>query len=150
MKACEDRHRCAQAARLRHRHLRAQPCAATGAAGGCASLTRAVPRAALRQEYAPEYVVRCREQDCDWIDDLGSRFRAVIETAGNYSVAEQFAIPIDLRRESAELFHAPHYVLPPLTPCRSVVTIHDCIHLRFPQYLPSKLGYAYARAQMWT
>jgi glycosyltransferase involved in cell wall biosynthesis len=67
-----------------------------------------------------------------------------------YSIAEQFALPMALRREGAELFHEPHYVLPPLTPCRSVVTIHDCIHLRFPQYLPSKLGYAYARAQMWS
>ena len=54
-----------------------------------------------------------------------------------------------LRRERADLFHAPHYVLPPLTPCRSVVTIHDCIHLRFPQYLPSRLGYAYARGSLW-
>jgi glycosyltransferase involved in cell wall biosynthesis len=56
---------------------------------------------------------------------------------------------MDLRRERADLFHAPHYVLPPLTPCRSVVTIHDCIHLRFPQYLPSRIGYAYARASLW-
>ena len=40
-------------------------------------------------------------------------------------------------------------MLPPLTPCRSVVTIHDCIHLRFPQYLPNRLGYAYARTSMW-
>ena len=55
-------------------------------------------------------------------------------------------MPLDLRRERADLFHAPHYVLPPLTPCRSVVTIHDCIHLRFPQYLPNRLGYAYARS----
>ena len=67
-----------------------------------------------------------------------------------YSVREQFAVPLDLRREQADLFHAPHYVLPPLTPCRAVVTIHDCIHLRFPQYLPSRLGYAYARAAIWT
>ena len=117
---------------------------------GIGTYVRNLLRQLARQEDAHHYVVLCREQDCDWIDDLGPRFRAVIETAGNYSVAEQFAIPIDLRRESAELFHAPHYVLPPLTPCRSVVTIHDCIHLRFPQYLPSKLGYAYARAQMWT
>jgi glycosyltransferase involved in cell wall biosynthesis len=29
------------------------------------------------------------------------------------------------------------------------VTIHDCIHLMFPQYLPNRLAYAYARAQMW-
>jgi glycosyltransferase involved in cell wall biosynthesis len=40
-------------------------------------------------------------------------------------------------------------VLPPLTPCKSVVTIHDCIHLRFPQYLPNRLGYAYARGSLW-
>src|SRR5262245_51464495 len=82
------------------------------------------------------------------MEELGPRFRAVVETAKTYSIAEQFAIPVDLRREAVELFHAPHYVLPPLTPCRAVVTIHDCIHLRFPQYLPSKLGYAYARADV--
>ena len=58
-------------------------------------------------------------------------------------------MPLDLRRERVDLFHAPHYVLPPLTPCRSVVTIHDCIHLRFPQYLPNRVGYAYARASLW-
>jgi glycosyltransferase involved in cell wall biosynthesis len=29
-----------------------------------------------------------------------------------------------------------------------VVTIHDCIHLRFPQYLPKRGALAYARAQM--
>jgi glycosyltransferase involved in cell wall biosynthesis len=58
-------------------------------------------------------------------------------------------VPLDLRREAVDLFHAPHYVLPPLTPCPSVVTIHDCIHLRFPQYLPHRLGYAYARGSLW-
>jgi glycosyltransferase involved in cell wall biosynthesis len=40
-------------------------------------------------------------------------------------------------------------VLPPLVPCRSVVTIHDCIHLMFPQYLPNRAAYAYAKAAMW-
>ena len=44
----------------------------------------------------------------------------------------------------------PHYVLPPLTPCRAIVTIHDCIHLRFPQYLPNRMAYVYARAQLWS
>jgi glycosyltransferase involved in cell wall biosynthesis len=46
------------------------------------------------------------------------------------------------------VLHEPHYVLPPLVSCRSVVTIHDCIHLRFPQYLPTRGALAYARAQM--
>ena len=39
-------------------------------------------------------------------------------------------------------------MLPPLTHCRSVVTIHDCIHLRFPQYLQKRGRCAYASAQM--
>jgi glycosyltransferase involved in cell wall biosynthesis len=117
---------------------------------GVGTYVRNLLRQLARQDAANEYVVFCHGIDCDTIEELGPRFRPVIETAGPYSVAEQFAIPMALRREGAELFHAPHYVLPPLTPCTSVVTIHDCIHLRFPQYLPSKLGYAYARAQMWT
>ena len=66
----------------------------------------------------------------------------VTERSPNYSVREQISVPLALRRAGAELFHAPHYVLPPLTPCRSIVTIHDCIHLRFPQYhLPSRLAH---------
>lgn len=117
---------------------------------GIGTYVRNLLRQLGRQDVTNEYVVFCRAADCDGIEELGPRFRAVIETAGPYSIAEQFALPMDLRRAGAELFHAPHYVLPPLTPCRSVVTIHDCIHLRFPQYLPSRIGYAYARGQMWT
>jgi len=117
---------------------------------GIGTYVRNLLRQLARQGGTNEYVVFCRPIDCDAIEELGPRLRAVVETAGAYSIAEQFALPMALRREGAELFHAPHYVLPPLTPCRSVVTIHDCIHLRFPQYLPSTLGYAYARGQMWT
>ena len=116
---------------------------------GIGTYVRNLLRQLGRQDDAHEYVVFCREHDCDTIEEFGPKFHAVVENAGNYSIAEQFALPMDLRRAAVDLFHAPHYVLPPLTPCRSVVTIHDCIHLRFPQYLPTRIGYAYARAQMW-
>jgi glycosyltransferase involved in cell wall biosynthesis len=117
---------------------------------GIGTYVRNLLRQLARQDATNEYVVFCREADWETIEELGPRFRPIVENARAYSMWEQVALPIDLRRESADLFHAPHYVLPPLTPCRSVVTIHDCIHLRFPQYLPSRLGYAYARAQMWS
>ena len=35
-----------------------------------------------------------------------------------------------------DLYHATHYVLPLVVPCRSVVTIHDIIHLLYPEFLP--------------
>src|SRR5262245_44583231 len=95
-----------------------------------------------------EYVVVCRPEDRETLAALGPNFRAVPETAGNYTVSEQVKIPMALRREGVTLFHAPHYVLPPLIRCRSVVTIHDCIHLMFPQYLPSRAALAYAKASI--
>src|SRR5437762_7731715 len=78
----------------------------------------------------------------------GGNLRPVKETAGNYSLAEQIRIPRALKREKVDLFHAPHYVLPPLVRCPSVVTIHDCIHLMFPQYLPNRWALAYARTSI--
>jgi glycosyltransferase involved in cell wall biosynthesis len=97
-----------------------------------------------------DYVLLCRDKDMTFAATLGPNFRAVAEGAGHYSVAEQLTVPLAVRRAHVDLFHAPHYVLPALTPGRTVVTIHDCIHLMFPEYLTHRLAYAYARASMWT
>jgi glycosyltransferase involved in cell wall biosynthesis len=103
-----------------------------------------------RLDQTTEYVVICRPSDVDAQRMLGPNFRMVPEAAPPYSISEQIRIPLCLRRERANLVHEPHYVLPAATPCRSVVTIHDCIHLMFPQYLPNRLAYVYAKAAMWT
>jgi glycosyltransferase involved in cell wall biosynthesis len=101
-----------------------------------------------RQDDAAEYVVLCRPADADHVQSLGPRFEALVERAGNYSVREQMSVPLALARAKVDLFHAPHYVVSPLTRCPYVVTIHDCIHLRFPQYLPSRAAHFYARTMM--
>jgi glycosyltransferase involved in cell wall biosynthesis len=116
---------------------------------GIGTYVRNLLRHLARIDRTTDYVVLCREADRQLVAELGENFRAVPEASPGYSVREQITVPLDLRRERADLFHAPHYVLPPLTPCKSVVTIHDCIHLRFPQYLRNKLGYAYARGSLW-
>jgi glycosyltransferase involved in cell wall biosynthesis len=103
-----------------------------------------------RLDRTTEYVVLCRPDDVESGDVLGRNFRMVPETAPMYSISEQFRIPMSLAREGVRLVHEPHYVLPPLIRCRSVVTIHDCIHLMFPQYLPSKLAHVYAKGSMWS
>jgi glycosyltransferase involved in cell wall biosynthesis len=93
---------------------------------GIGTYVRNLLRHLGRMDRTTEYVVLCYEND-----------------------QAQITVPLDIRRARVDLFHAPHYVLPPLTPCRSVVTIHDCIHLRFPQYLPSRFAYRYARGSLW-
>ena len=96
-----------------------------------------------------EYIFLCRQDDCQYINSLADNFHSVPQRSANYSISEQLSIPINLTFNSIDLFHAPHYVLPVLTPCRSIVTIHDCIHLKFPQYLPNRIASMYAWSQLW-
>jgi glycosyltransferase involved in cell wall biosynthesis len=116
---------------------------------GIGTYVRNLLRHLARQDVRNEYVVLCRPADCEYVAELGGNMRPLVERAPAYSIREQYRLPLALRRERIDVFHAPHYVLPPLTPCKSVVTIHDCIHLMFPQYLPGRLAHVYARAVLW-
>jgi glycosyltransferase involved in cell wall biosynthesis len=117
---------------------------------GIGTYTRNLLEHLARIDRDSEYVLLCHEPDLGIAATLGTNFRTVLEPSPSYSIREQFHVPWVLHRERPDVFHAPHYVLPPATPCRSLVTIHDCIHLMFPQYLPNRVAYAYARASMWS
>src|SRR5206468_1710407 len=115
---------------------------------GIGTYIRNLLRQLARLDRDSEFVLFSRPEDRETLASLGENFRPVAETSGTYSIAEQLRIPLAIRREGVTLFHAPHYVLPPLVQCRSVVTIHDCIHLMFPQYLPNRLALSYARTSI--
>jgi glycosyltransferase involved in cell wall biosynthesis len=105
------------------------------------NLIRHVPRI----DSVNEYFLLCRPQDEAAIASLSPESRPVLVGAPNYSVSEHVSIPAKLRHLHVDLYHTPHYVLPFFTPCPSVVTVHDVIHLLFPQYLPSRMAVHYAR-----
>jgi len=115
---------------------------------GIGTYIRNLLRQLARLDTQTEFVLLARPDDVGDLSAIGQNFRAVPARAANYSVAEQLTIPLALKRERVTLFHAPHYVLPPLVRCRSVVTIHDCIHLMFPNYLPNRLALTYARTSI--
>ncbi len=116
---------------------------------GIGTYIRNLLKQLARIDQVTEYVLLCRPGDLAVVNELGMNFRAVPEGSGHYSVREQVHIPIALHRERVHLFHEPHYVLPPLAQCKTIVTIHDVIHLLFPQYLSGRLAHAYARACLW-
>ena len=115
---------------------------------GIGTYIRNLLRHLARIDSQTEFVILCRPEDRETLAAIGENFRPVRESSGNYSIAEQIRIPWALGREGVTLFHAPHYVLPPLVRCRSVVTIHDCIHLMFPQYLPNRAALFYAKTSI--
>lgn len=65
-----------------------------------------------------------------------------------YSLSEQIVLPHLLRRHRVDLLHSPHFNLPLLRPCPTVVTIHDVIYLACKQDMPSRLGRLYYHGMM--
>jgi glycosyltransferase involved in cell wall biosynthesis len=81
----------------------------------------------------------------DLLPPLPERWKKVSVEAAGYTLREQFVMPIAAARAGVDVLHVPHYVVPLLFPGRLVVTVHDIIHVLFPEFVPSGLGFAYAR-----
>lgn len=63
---------------------------------------------------------------------------------GNFGWSEQVALPLAMRRSKLDAVHFLSQYVPALLPSRFVMTVHDLIHLRFPQYFKTKVGPYYA------
>ena len=72
-------------------------------------------------------------------------FPVISATAPIYGLREQWQVARAFVRSRASLLFVPHYNASALAATRSVVTVHDLIHLKFPQFLPSRLALTYAR-----
>lgn len=71
------------------------------------------------------------------------RFEIVPEDSPHYSVRELFTLQHQIDRSKVDVFHSPHYVTP-MTTVPLVVTVHDLIHILFPDSTPSLLAPYYA------
>ncbi len=94
------------------------------------------------------YFLFCDPADRDALRGLAENCVPLVDRSHGYSLREHVTIPWHAARLGADLLHMPHYVVPLLTRGPAVVTIHDCIHLLFPEYLRSSLALPYARAMM--
>ena len=63
-------------------------------------------------------------------------------TAPIYGLREQLSMP---KGGAEQIFHSPHYNIPLFRKAPLVVTVHDLIHLLFPEMLGSSLKKAYAK-----
>ena len=115
---------------------------------GIGTYVRNLVRHLARIDTETTYFLFCNPADEPTLRDLAENFVPVVDASARYGMREHFSIPFKLRRLGAELLHSPHYVRPLLCTVPSVVTVHDCIHLLFPQYLPSRMAFRYARFVM--
>jgi glycosyltransferase involved in cell wall biosynthesis len=110
-----------------------------------ANLIRYIPEFDTENEY---YIFHY-PADKDLVPCTSANIRLVPDTSSKYSLRELVMLPFKMGQLRLDLFHATHYTLPPIRPCKGVVTIHDVIHLKFPEYLPHPAAYYYAKGMMW-
>jgi glycosyltransferase involved in cell wall biosynthesis len=115
---------------------------------GIGTYVRNVVRHLAQLDRETTYLLFCNPADESTLRDLAENFVPVVDSSAGYSLREHVSLPLKLRRLGAELLHSPHYVRPLFCTIPSVVTIHDCIHLLFPQYLPNRMAFRYARYVM--
>ena len=107
------------------------------------NLLEALARHPESQRY--RFRVYLRRADRETYVAPAPHFEIAVEDAPGYSLSEITRFAWRLWRDRLDLFHATHYVLPPLPRGKAVVTIHDIIHLLYPQFLPNRLAHFYAR-----
>lgn len=112
---------------------------------GIGTYIRNLVQSLARVDTRNEYVLFVGPDSADTFKDLPDHFRTVLEPAPVYSARELIALSWRLWRQKVDLYHSTHYVLPAWVPCKAVVTIHDIIHLLYPEFLPSRLAFLYAQ-----
>ena len=110
------------------------------------NLLEAIARNPQSERY--RFRVYVRPADRPSVPPLPERFEIVEEDSPGYSVAELTRFAWRLWRDRLDLFHATHYVIPPLARAKAVVTIHDIIHVLYPQFLPHRAALIYARVMI--
>jgi glycosyltransferase involved in cell wall biosynthesis len=64
----------------------------------------------------------------------------IFREGGNFGWAEQVRLPLAIRAARPDLTHFLSHYAPALPPRPYVVTVHDLIHLLFPQHFKAKVG----------
>ena len=101
--------------------------------------------AILAQEPRGDYLLILPPGAEDMIQAGSSSAKTLTPNLKYYSVREQVQLPWILHKNKVDLLHAPHFMLPLVRSCPSVVTIHDVIPLIWKDDLGSRIGQVYYR-----
>lgn len=115
---------------------------------GIGTYIRSLVEGLAELDHENEYVLLTGPQGKEVLTDLPDNFRVLVERSPVYSMRELVVLSWRLARLRLDLYHSTHYVLPLYVPSRVVVTIHDIIHLLYPQFLPNRLAFVYAQRMM--
>ncbi len=115
---------------------------------GIGRYMKCLVEAVVPQATEHEYLLIMPPGEENAVEALGPAIEKIAPKLKYYSIREQIALPGILRKHKVDLLHSPHFNVPLITSCPTVVTIHDVIYLACKDDLSSALGRVYYRAMM--
>ena len=115
---------------------------------GIGRYMKCLVEAILDQGPLGEYLLILPPGEEGMIQAAGANVTAITPKLKYYSIREQLHLPRILRQHRVDLLHSPHFMLPLVRPCRSVVTIHDVIGIACKDDLGSRTGRVYYRGMI--
>ncbi|WP_273222498.1 glycosyltransferase family 4 protein [Geosporobacter ferrireducens] len=94
------------------------------------------------KQHGVDVSVYCKKDQVQYFSSINVKTSML--DARIYGIKEQYEMIKIIKRKKQDILHWPHYNIPLMYKGPLVVTIHDIIHLKFPQFLPNKAAYHYA------
>jgi glycosyltransferase involved in cell wall biosynthesis len=85
-----------------------------------------------------EYLLIGCNQNFHELGPLPGNFKQLYQPEEESLWRHHITVPFAVRRQNVDVLHVPHHEAPFFHPSKTVVTIHDCVHLLFPQEDSSK------------
>ena len=79
-----------------------------------------------------EYLLAGSDRNFQELGPLGPNFKQLYQADPSGFWSEYISFPRALRKRRPHIIHIPHHDCPPMMPGRLVLTIHDCVHVKFP------------------
>jgi glycosyltransferase involved in cell wall biosynthesis len=86
-----------------------------------------------------EYLLAGTDRNFHELGPLRPNFTKILQSDRTGSWREQLSLSFALRKRTPDVVHIPHHDCPFVMPGRLVVTIHDCVHVKFPPENLSRL-----------
>jgi glycosyltransferase involved in cell wall biosynthesis len=86
-----------------------------------------------------EYLLAGTDRNFHELGPLRPNFTKFLQSDRTGTWREQFALSRALSKRKPDVVHIPHHDCPFMMPGRLVVTIHDCVHVKFPPENLSRL-----------
>ncbi len=115
---------------------------------GIGRYMKCLAEAVVEQAPQHEYLLILPPDAAQAVTVDSDRAEKLLSSIPYYSVREQVSLPLILQRQRIDVFHSPHFNLPLIRPCATVVTIHDVIYLACKGDMRSAVGRLYYHGMM--